>query len=248
MRTAATKMKTAFFIRSFIASAAKRAVAPATAPAVHERYNQYMAWSFATNALASAESVLATHSMLSAVVTAAAVPAGGAAAISVTANYIGKDAIGQMASVWVINRTASDADKKPKALALRCNVVQQVATFAECVTPLLPALCFVPVAAAANVGKCVSFAGFGAINASVLRVLAARDENIGEIYNKAVVVNTISTAIGAAVGIAIAAAVPSHAIRAGFVIPCLGVLRVVSYNRSVEGLLEGGATTTPGPG
>jgi hypothetical protein len=204
---------------------------------IHPRYVQYVGWTFTSNFFASVESVLATHSML------AAVSSASASAIAISSNYIGKDIVGQLASVAFINKTASESDKDPIHFMKRSNLVQQVSTFAECATPLLPFQAFIPIAAIANVGKCVSFAGFGAINASVIRKLAT-DENIGEIYSKVCIANTISSTAGMVFGLALASAIPCHVARLSLV-PMVGAVRYLTYRKSIEGLVSCAAPSNP---
>ena len=64
---------------------------------VHSSYLKYLYWNSFSNFVASIESVLSTHSMLTTV--------GGAnAGVNVSINFIGKDIIGQMGSLYAINK------------------------------------------------------------------------------------------------------------------------------------------------
>lgn len=197
---------------------------------VHPLYSQYVGWSFVSTFCISAETVLSTHSMLAAV---------GAASseLAVSINYIGKDLIGQIGGVFYINRMGNMADKNPSRFIKHSMVLQQIATIAECATPLLPTVAFLPIASIANIGKNTSFMGFGAINATVIRKLAV-DENTGEVYAKICAINTLASTLGMGVGLCIAAAIPDHTTRLA-IVPLFGLARYVAYKKSISGLLEG---------
>lgn len=171
--------------------------------------------------------------MLAAVGTTAAV----ANQLSVSYNYIGKDIIGQLGGMVYMNKYGHNADSDKRRFIRNNVAIQQGATFLECATPLLNISGFLPIAAVANVGKNITFAGFGAINATVIQQLAV-DNNIGEIYSKIAVINTLASTLGMCAGLIIAAFVPSHSLRLVLVMPVIAACRIVSYNKSVRGFLK----------
>lgn len=183
-----------------------------------------------SNLFISVESVLSTHSML------AAIGCTSANEIAVSSNFIGKDIFGQLGCLFYMNKHGHDADKNPRRFIRNNIAIQQLATFVECATPLIE-VAFLPIAAFANVGRNITFAGFGAINASIIQKLAI-DNNIGEVYSKVAIVNTFASSLGMCIGLAIAAAVPSHTVRLFFVMPLVAVCRIVSYNKSVKDLCD----------
>lgn len=195
---------------------------------VHKNYLSYVGWSFLSNIIVSVESVLSTHSMLSVI---------GQASndILITTNYIGKDLVGQMGSLWYMNKMGQKADKEPSKFIKYSMAFQQSSILVECATPLLPSYLFIPIAGCANIGKNISFTCFGAINARVIQKLAMED-NIGEIYAKVSVLNTLGSSIGMGLGLLLASLIPDHTLRLGL-FPILAGLRMYSYNKSVEGLL-----------
>lgn len=195
---------------------------------VHTRYGAYVGWSFISNFAVSVETVLSTHSMLSAVGVASN-------ELTVSTNYIGKDIIGQVGGMLYINHIGHKADKEPKKFIRYSMGIQQLSILAECATPLLSQQYFLPTAAIANMGKNISFTGFGAINATIIPKLAI-DGNIGEIYAKLTVVNTLGSTLGMGVGLAITAYIPDHGTRLALM-PLLGLIRYYSYTRSIEGLI-----------
>jgi hypothetical protein len=193
----------------------------------HQKYTQYVGWSFCSTVLVSAESVLSTHSMLTAIDT-------GSESIR-TANYIGKDIIGQIGSLWYMSKMGEKADKSPKKFLMYSNIIQQISYGATCVTPLVPSY-FLPIAGVSNILANISYTGFGAINAKCIQQLAI-DDNIGEIYAKICVINTIGSSIGLVCGLCITSCVLDHSTRLLF-LPALGILRVYTYNKAIEGLIE----------
>lgn len=197
---------------------------------VHPRYINYIGWSFLSNIVISAESVLSTHSMLS-------VFTGDKASTELTAsiNYIGKDIIGQLGGLLIINYVSKKVDKEPKKFILGSTVCQQVSTILECATPLLPLCTFIPLAGIANIGKNIGFTGFGSINAKIIQKLA-EENNVGEIYAKISVINTLGSTIGMTIGLFIASKIPDHNMRLG-VMPVLCFLRVYSYNKAIQFLI-----------
>ena len=105
----------------------------------------------------------------------------------------------------------------------------------ECSTPLLPLYTFMPIAGLANIGKNISFTGIGAINARVIQKLA-QDNNIGEIYAKISILNTLGSTLGMIMGLFIASQIPCHSHRL-CLMPVLTLLRVYTYRKALKGLI-----------
>jgi hypothetical protein len=195
---------------------------------VHQSYGKYVGWSCISNLIISTESVLSTHSMLSMIGQTSS-------DINISVNYIGKDIFGQIGSLYYMNKMGKKADQEPSKFVKYSMGLQQSAIFMECATPLLPISMFIPVAGIANISKNISFAGVGAINAKIISKLA-EENNVGEIYAKIVVLNTLGSTIGMGIGLAIAAHIPDHTMRL-CLMPCLAIARIYTYNKSIEGLL-----------
>jgi hypothetical protein len=193
---------------------------------VHKKYTQYVGWSFVSNILVSAESAMATHSMLHAI-------GNGSESIK-TANYIGKDIIGQIGGLAYMANMGQKADKEPRRFLFYSNMLQQSAYMSICLTPLCPDY-FLPLAGASNILTNISYTGFGAINAKCIQTLAT-DNNMGEMYAKVTVINTMGSSIGLVLGIGITAAIPDHTMRL-CVIPILALGRMYTYKRAIKGLI-----------
>ena len=194
---------------------------------VHPKYIQYVGWSFVSNVLVSMESAMATHSMLHAI--------GTNVETIRTVNYIGKDIIGQIGCLAYISKSGKKADKEPRQFLFYSNILQQLSYVSICATPMLPEY-FLPVAGLSNILSNISFIGFGAINAKCIQKLAT-DENIGEIYAKVSVFNTIGSSVGLFIGLGIITAVPDHYSRMCF-IPIIACGRILAFNCAVNGLIE----------
>lgn len=193
----------------------------------HINYGRYISWSFLSNAAVSAESAMSVHSMLTAVDT-------GSDAIR-TANYIGKDIIGQLGGLGYMAHMGRKADAEPRKFLLYSNAIQQAAYLITCVTPLAPEY-FLPLAGCANILINLSFAGFGAINAKCIQTLAEED-NIGEIYAKISMTNMIGSSLGLLVGLGLVFVIPDHYSRL-YTLPVLAVIRVYTLNKAIEGLVK----------
>jgi hypothetical protein len=155
--------------------------------------------------------------------------------LTLSINYIGKDMLGQIGGLWYINKIGRISDKEPSKFVKYSLGFQQSAVFLECATPLLPVLLFVPVAGIANIAKNISFTGFGAVNAKIIQKLA-QDNNIGEIYAKITILNTIGSTVGMGLGLIIAGYIPDHSMRL-MLMPLFTGIRVYSYNKAINELI-----------
>lgn len=195
---------------------------------VHKNYGRYVGWSCFSNFIISIESVLSTHSMLSVV-------GQSSSELTLSVNYIGKDIVGQLGGLWYMNKMGQKADKEPSKFIKYSMISQQIPVFMECATPLLPLGIFIPVAGVANIGKNIAATGLGAVNAKIIQKLA-RENNIGEIYAKISVLNTLGSTIGMGLGLVIAAYIPDHIMRLSLM-PILTGIRVYSYQKAINGLI-----------
>lgn len=196
---------------------------------VHPLYFQYVGWSFVSNILVSAETVLAAHSVL------AAVDIGHTEA-GRTAAYMGKDVLGQIGSLYYISKVGDQADKSPSQFVRSSNILQQASYGFICVTPLFPAEYFLPIAGFGNMMATIAFTGFGAINGKCIPKLAL-DNNIGEIYAKVSALNTLGSTIGMMLGIGIVSVIPDHSTRL-CLIPVIGLCRYYTFNWAIKDIID----------
>lgn len=195
---------------------------------VHPKYLNYVVWSCISNIFVSIENVISTHSMLS-------VLGKSSTELTLSVNFIGKDFIGQLGALTYMNKLGNKADKDPKKFIKYSMILQQSSTFLESFTPLLPIEAFIPLAGFSNIMMNISFTGFGAINAKIIPKLA-EDNNIGEIYAKLSVINTIGSSLGMGLGLCTVALVPDHSMRL-FILPVLASIRIYSYKKAIHELI-----------
>ena len=198
---------------------------------VHPKYINYIGWSFVSNIIVSAESAISAHSMLQAIDTDSD--------ITRTINYVGKDIIGQLGGLLYMNNIGKNIDKNPRRFIIYSNIFQQSAFVFVCSTPVFPDF-FLPIAGFSNILFNLSFTGFGAINAKCITKLS--NDNIGELYAKISIINTIGSSFGLLLGLGINTLLPEHNTRM-VVLPFMAVSRVYTYNKAVENLIEYDETT-----
>jgi hypothetical protein len=196
--------------------------------AYHEKYSNFAAWSFASNMIVSTQSVLSVHSMLAAVDTSSS------NAVR-TANYVGKDIIGQLGGLGYMSRMGQKSDQEPRKFLRYANIIQQSSYMMTSITPLIPEY-FLVAAGSANIMANISYTCFGAINAKCIQKLAT-DGNTGEVYAKICVLNTLGSSIGMMTGLCITTLIPDHSTRL-CLIPILGAARIYTFNKAIEGLIE----------
>lgn len=185
---------------------------------VNSMYKNYIGWSFISNIAVSAENVIAAHNMFSAMECNSETLR--------TTNYIAKDIIGQIGCVMYISKFGKLVDANPNKFLIYSNVMQQLSYV---ILYNSSSEYFLPIAGLANILSNISFIGFGSINAKCIEKLS--NNNIGEIYAKLSVINTIGSSIGLCAGIYIINYVPVC------VLPVLSLLRVYSIHKSVKNIL-----------
>lgn len=189
-----------------------------------KRYFKYIGWSFVSTALVSMQTAMSTHSMLYAIGTEE----------NRTENYIGKDVIGQLGGIAYMSKMGTKADKEPKKFMLYSNIIQQSSILTMSLTPLVDVSYFLVMAGGANALSNISFAGYGAINAKCIQKMSS--DNMGEMYAKITMTNTIASTLGLSAGVVLCAYIPEHETRSALV-PVLGLLRVYSYEKAIEDLI-----------
>lgn len=188
----------------------------------HKNYRKYIGYSFISNLVASTQQTLSVHNILAVM---------GNEDTTRTMNYITKDVIGQLGSLGYMAKMAKNADKNPKKFLLYSNVAQQSALLMSCTaTPEW----FLTMVGGANILANISFAGFGAINAKCISILS-EDNNIGEIYAKVTVINTVGSSLGMLLGVGIMKICGDCY---SVFVPILGVIRIYTFNKAIEGLTD----------
>ena len=192
----------------------------------HPLYTKYMRWSFVSNIFVSTQTAIVTDNMLYAI---------NYDSESIRSiNYIGKDIIGQIGSLIFLSGIGNQPDRNPKSFLLWSNIVQQSGFLCMSLTPLFPVY-FLPIAGLSNILSTLSFTGFGAINAKCVGRLSI-DNNLGELYSKITIINTIGSSIGLLLGLGINIIIPDHHERT-LLVPLIGIMKIYTYNKAIESLL-----------
>lgn len=190
------------------------------------KHNQYIYWSFISNIFISVECALSMHSMLNAI--------NCNDDITRSANYIGKDILGQIGGLLYLTQNTKKYDEKPREILLHSNIIQQCSFFSMCLTPLVPNNYFLFIAGTSNVFSNIAAVGYGSINAQCIKNISK--DNIGEIYAKTAYINTLGSSIGLILGLGISAYIPEHEYRI-MLLPILAYGRIYTYNRAIYGLI-----------
>lgn len=195
---------------------------------ISKNYKHYLKWSFLSNTIISIESILSTHSLLSAV-------GSNNTELEISINYIGKDIFGQLGSLIFIEKFGKKINNDPyKFIKYNVMPIQQAAIMIECITPLVNNFYFLFLGSIANIGKNISFTGTGAINAIIIQQLSKTSENnIGEIYAKLTIINTFASTLGMGIGLGIIAFIPDHYSRLPVVF-LLGYLRYYTFMKCIQ--------------
>lgn len=184
-----------------------------------QKFRKFVKWSFLTNFVSSIEYTLSLHSMLS-------VRSSFGADLTFSANFIGKDAIGQVGSLYYIYRKSKKYDTDTSKIGMTTVGIQEVSVFCESLTPLIGEPYFLPLTSLTGIGKNISMVGIGSINAKILKDIST--DNIGELYAKATICNTLSSSLGTAVGLGIIYLIPDDTTRLA-VFPPLIAIRMWSF-------------------
>lgn len=193
---------------------------------IHKNYISYIKWSFISNTISSTQYVLSTHSMFTAI-------GKDNDQFNILYNYILKDVCGQLGSLYYINKTCNLTDKNPRKHIKNTLYLQQLSVYTECVTPYVPISMFLPLAGTANITKNITGIGIGAVNAKIIQKLSI-DNNVGEVYSRISILNTISASIGMSFGLFLVNIIGDFTI---LILPFLSCLRIWSYNKSIENII-----------
>jgi len=194
---------------------------------------QYLKWTAINSFSTSVSSVISTNSMLSSITSE-----GPSYSSIITANYIGKDIIGQLGGLMYAWKTGKTADTQPLKYITKGVCVLQASFYIENLAPLVTNKLFVlPFLGFSSTLKNISFISIGAVNANNLQKLAtqcASTSNIGECYSKAASINTLSSTLGMICGIGIIYFIPSYTVRTTVILPIMSVISIYSLRKSTN--------------
>jgi hypothetical protein len=186
---------------------------------------KFISWSFLSNTIVSIENVLSTHNFLTTLNSNSEITND-----IKTINYMTKDIIGQLGSIMYLSKSSNYIDNNPKKFILVSNLLQQFSYVSLSLTPIYPEF-FIPISGVSGVLINISFTFFGAINIKCIEKIS--DNNIGEIYTKLTILNTISSTLGSLIGLYLNTKINSveHRITLLYL---LGISRIYTYNKSIE--------------
>jgi hypothetical protein len=200
----------------------KKLVLP-TQGKIHSEYINFIKYSFATTLCISAQTAISIDCMINTVSLLDE--------SSRTFNYIGKDIIGQLGSLIFMSKVSNISDKDPIKFIGNFNLIQQSSLLLTCMCPILPSY-FIFVTGAANILSNISFIGYGALNAKCIQTM--EDNNIGEIYSKISIINTLGSSAGLIVGTCIQTFNVTDPI---LIIPLIGVIRTYTFKQSIKNII-----------
>lgn len=201
---------------------------------IHHNFYKFLSFHCTANFISGIQSVLSTHSMLGALNIGSNNEVVNDLVV-VSVNLIGKDIIGQLASIPIVDRVAKIGDNDTVKY-LRMNVlIYEISNFIECLTPLFNIQYFIYLGALGNIGKNIGFTGFGSFNAKMINSISLDKDNICELYSKISIANTVSYSFGMISGLFIVKIIPCHYTRLSL-LPALGFIKYKLLIKSMQSI------------
>ena len=192
---------------------------------INKNYIKFVIYSGMSNFMVSAQTSISTHNMLM---------ANNIDNDSLrTLNYIGKDIFGQIGCLVYMNSISSKIDEDPEIVFYKANFLQQTSFIINCSTPFLPEY-FIYIAGFSNILCNISFMSFGSISAKSINEISLCKTNIGELYTKISLFNTITSTCGLSFGILLGFIFKDT--NNIFLLPLLGYLRLFFYKKSLDSI------------
>lgn len=196
---------------------------------VNINYFTFLKWYCLNNVLCGIEGVFATHNMFGALNV-------NNDAFNFSANYIGKDILGQLCGLTLINKFSKYGDKDTKKYIIINSLIYEFASLMESCTPLIDQQYFLFVGIFGNIGRNISFNAFGALKMKAMKDLSS-DNNVTEMYTKINVASTVSYSLGMIVGLGLIKFIPCHMTRIGM-LPIIGMLRYFTLRKSLDFIIK----------
>ncbi len=219
-----------------------------------KKLHKYLMWNCVTNIVCGTEVVVSTHSMLGAL----SIDNHNSDLYSVTSNLMGKEIIGQVLGIPIINKLSKIGDSNTKRFILINTILFEVSNLLECSTSLFDKSYFIYLATLGNIGKGAAFIGMGGINAKVINRISNEmsdeinkkadiennldikvktvTDNVCNIYSTVSVCTSLSYSIGMIIGLCIVKVIPCHQTRLGL-IPLFGVIKYYTTMKSLDGII-----------
>lgn len=181
----------------------------------------YFKLSFAFNVISAIESTITTHSILGALIS------DNVQLYNVSINFMAKDVVSNLGSLYVINKMSRHVDVRPMRSMYIAQCAYQFSMLVECLAGNLPSHMFIPAVGISGIGKTVAWTATGAIHAKAVANMG--QDEIGRNYSILSSINTFGNSVGTGIGLLIVYH-PSHLV----VIPFLTVARVLLLRRMVQ--------------
>lgn len=189
-----------------------------------KKYGKLAKWSFIKTCVMSIENTLGTSSIISSL----GYEQDNTAMIA-SFNYLGKDIIGQLGSLIYIHNT-KPIDKRYKQATKQNIYMHELSVILDITTPYMGGY-FIFGAGISSILKNITWMTFGAINSKCIQKI--QKNNVGEIYMKLSMINTIASTLGMSIGLLIIYLIPDIYTRSFTLIP-LFMIKKYSYNIILE--------------
>lgn len=199
---------------------------------ISKSYNRYLIHSSYANLICGFESIVSSYSMLD----ASGVGKENIELASISLNLLGKDILGQIISVPIINKISKYGDKNPIKYIRNNVILFELSNLLECLTPLFIPSLFIPMATIGNIGKNIGFTGFASFNANIISKLSINKDNITEIYSKISIINSLSYSLGMGIGLFFVTFVTKLEYRL-ILLPISGIFRYIFIHKSIDNLI-----------
>jgi hypothetical protein len=188
-------------------------------------FQRFSKWMFVSTVFGSCQHVLSTDAMLTMLALMNE---------ERTLNFIGKDIVGQLSSLAVMMGLTKHIDSDPRKFMFQSQFLYQTSMSLMLLAPACSTY-FLPIAGLGNMLGNVAFMGFGGINAKCIQALAT-DNNVGELYSKLTITQTLASSIGMSLGVALSTAPSVPGSELWFV--ALGVGNVFCYYKAVTNVIK----------
>ena len=145
----------------------------------------------------------------------------------IASTYLARDAVSNISSLYVLNRWSDKIDSKPHKSLIHSQIFHQIAVMSDISTLFINSSLIIPVSGVGNVGRSISWITIGSLNAKKIQDLAP--DNIGEMYSKTAMVNTIGQSIGTILGLVVIKIFPDKHVQIGL-IPFISIIRIKLYS------------------
>lgn len=149
-------------------------------------------------------------------------------------NYLAKDIISNISSLYVIGKYSSDTDKNPYKSLIYSQLFNQISVVSEALSVKVSSEAVVPLLGFCSAGRCVSYITSGALTAKCIQKLSP--DNIGEMYAKAAIINTMGNSVGTILGLIFITKFQDKNIQIS-ILPFVSFLRFITLRRIYNGIL-----------